>query len=47
LVNGLPLVQIELKRAGLALGTDYPRPIVALGEGRERALAALASLKPN
>jgi deoxyribodipyrimidine photo-lyase len=35
-----------LRDAGIVLGKDYPRPIVALDAGRERALAALASLKP-
>ena len=29
-----------LEQAGLVLGTDYPRPLVGLDEGRERALAA-------
>ncbi len=29
-----------LSQAGLALGSDYPRPIVGLEEGRDRALAA-------
>ena len=29
-----------LKQAGLTLGRDYPRPLVALDEGRDRALAA-------
>ena len=29
-----------LTQAGIALGRDYPRPIVSLAEGRDRALAA-------
>lgn len=33
-----------LAAAGLALGRDYPRPIVRHGEARERALAAYAAL---
>jgi deoxyribodipyrimidine photo-lyase len=32
----------ELALAGVVLGRDYPRPIVTLGEGRARALRALA-----
>jgi len=32
--------QAELDRAGIALGRDYPRPIVSLAEGRDRALDA-------
>ncbi len=36
-----------LARAGIVLGKTYPRPIVELGFGRQRALDALASLKPN
>jgi deoxyribodipyrimidine photo-lyase len=35
-----------LRDAGIVLGKDYPKPIVALDAGRERALEALASLKP-
>ena len=30
----------ELARAGITLGTTYPRPVVGLEEGRDRALAA-------
>ncbi|HYC06025.1 MAG TPA: deoxyribodipyrimidine photo-lyase [Azospirillaceae bacterium] len=33
-----------LRRAGVTLGTVYPRPIVDLAAGRDRALAALATL---
>jgi deoxyribodipyrimidine photo-lyase len=34
-----------LAGAGLRLGRDYPRPVVAPAEGRERALAAFAALR--
>jgi deoxyribodipyrimidine photo-lyase len=34
-----------LSRAGVAIGTDYPKPIVDHDMARKRALAALASLK--
>ena len=34
-----------LRRAGIGLGETYPRPIVDLDAGRERALAALAATK--
>ena len=34
-----------LKAAGVELGVSYPRPIVDLAEGRDRALAAFKSLK--
>lgn len=37
---------LELTAAGVTLGHDYPRPVVDLGEGRDRALAAWRSL-PN
>lgn len=37
----------ELAAAGIELGRDYPRPIVDLGEGRERALAAFETLRPD
>jgi deoxyribodipyrimidine photo-lyase len=33
-----------LARAGIALGRDYPHPIVGLSEGRDRALAAFATM---
>jgi len=33
-----------LRRAGVALGRSYPRPIVELSAGRARALAALATV---
>lgn len=36
----------ELRDAGIDLGTSYPKPLVELDFGRQRALAALASLKP-
>jgi deoxyribodipyrimidine photo-lyase len=36
-----------LDAAGIRLGRDYPRPIVDAAEGRARALAALASLRPD
>jgi deoxyribodipyrimidine photo-lyase len=35
----------ELRAAGVALGRDYPRPVVDLAEGRARALAAFARLR--
>ena len=35
-----------LKDAGVALGENYPKPIVDLKETRDRALAAFKSLKP-
>ncbi len=34
-----------LAAAGVALGRDYPRPVVAHAEGRARALAAFAAVK--
>ena len=37
----------ELAAAGVALGRSYPRPIVELGAGRDRALAAWRSLPPS
>ncbi len=36
---------MELAAAGVTLGDDYPTPMVDHGEARERALAALASLR--
>ena len=33
-----------LREAGVVLGRDYPRPVIEHGEGRARALAALAAL---
>jgi deoxyribodipyrimidine photo-lyase len=36
----------ELAAAGVRLGETYPLPIVDHSAARERALAALASLKP-
>jgi deoxyribodipyrimidine photo-lyase len=36
---------LALAAAGVALGHDYPHPIIAPGEGRARALAALAEWK--
>lgn len=35
----------ELKRAGIILGSDYPKPIIALDFGRQRALDAFAALR--
>jgi deoxyribodipyrimidine photo-lyase len=35
----------ELRDAGIVLGTTYPKPLISLDRGRERALAALASLR--
>lgn len=35
----------ELAAAGIIIGQTYPAPIVRLEQGRERALAALASIK--
>lgn len=37
--------EIILRGAGLRLGTDYPRPIIAHAEGRARALAAYAAMR--
>jgi deoxyribodipyrimidine photo-lyase len=37
--------QEALEGAGIELGSTYPRPIVDLAEGRERALAAFRSVK--
>jgi deoxyribodipyrimidine photo-lyase len=34
-----------LRRAGLAIGRDYPKPLVDPAEGRARALSALAGLR--
>jgi deoxyribodipyrimidine photo-lyase len=34
-----------LEQAGIRLGTDYPHPIVALNEGRDRALAAFKAMR--
>ncbi|WP_210201524.1 deoxyribodipyrimidine photo-lyase [Bosea sp. CS1GBMeth4] len=36
-----------LARAGIVLGRDYPRPIVALDAGRRRALDAFSTLRPE
>ena len=35
----------ELKTAGIALGSDYPRPVVDHAQARDRALAAYKSAK--
>jgi deoxyribodipyrimidine photo-lyase len=35
----------ELKKAGIVLGQDYPKPIIALDFGRRRALDAFAALR--
>ncbi len=34
-----------LKQAGIALGRDYPKPVIALDFGRKRALDAFAALR--
>ncbi len=34
-----------LAKAGLVLGRDYPKPVVALDEGRERALSAFRAIR--
>jgi deoxyribodipyrimidine photo-lyase len=34
-----------LAKAGIRLGRDYPRPVVGLEEGRDRALAAFRALR--
>lgn len=39
--------EAALKQAGVALGDNYPRPIVALDRGRQRALDAFATLTSN
>jgi deoxyribodipyrimidine photo-lyase len=36
-----------LAQAGIALGQDYPRPIIDLPEGRARALAAYEKVKAH
>ena len=36
-----------LRRAGVRLGDDYPRPIIDHAAGRDRALAAFAEIKDN
>ena len=36
---------VVLAGAGIRLGRDYPRPIVPLAEGRDRALAAFKSMR--
>lgn len=35
----------ELNKAGIVLGQDYPKPIIALDFGRQRALDAFAALR--
>jgi len=35
----------DLKKAGIALGRDYPKPIIALDFGRRRALDAFSALR--
>ncbi|EMH0375035.1 hypothetical protein RO273_007052 [Pseudomonas aeruginosa] len=35
----------ELKQAGIVLGQNYPKPVVALDFGRRRALDAFAALR--
>lgn len=37
--------QAELARAGITLGTTYPKPVIDHSRARERALAAFATLK--
>lgn len=37
--------EIILRGAGIRLGVDYPRPIIAHAEGRARALAAYAEMR--
>ena len=39
--------EIELRAAGVVLGTTYPRPIVEHEVGRERALRAWRMLREN
>lgn len=39
--------EATLRQAGVELGRSYPRPLVALDTGRQRALDAFAMLKPN
>ena len=36
----------ELRDAGIVLGQTYPKPLIGLDVGRQRALDALATLKP-
>ena len=35
----------ELGKAGVTLGTNYPRPVIGLAEGRDRALAAFKAMR--
>jgi deoxyribodipyrimidine photo-lyase len=37
--------EIILRGAGIRLGVDYPRPVIAHAEGRARALAAYAAMR--
>jgi len=41
------MAETDLARCGVVLGRHYPRPIVDLAHGRERALAAYAALKQS
>nr|EKY0577449.1 hypothetical protein [Pseudomonas aeruginosa]EKY0577611.1 hypothetical protein [Pseudomonas aeruginosa] len=34
-----------MNKAGIVLGQDYPKPIIALDFGRQRALDAFAALR--
>ncbi|WP_400573792.1 hypothetical protein [Pseudomonas aeruginosa] len=36
-----------MKKAGIVLGRDYPKPIIALDFGRRRALDAFATLRSD
>jgi deoxyribodipyrimidine photo-lyase len=36
-----------LAEAGIKLGKDYPAPLIGLTAGRDRALAALKSMRPE
>jgi deoxyribodipyrimidine photo-lyase len=36
-----------LAAAGVRLGVTYPRPVIGHEEGRDRAMAAFQSMKPN
>ena len=43
--NDTPLGECRLKKAGIGLDQDYPKPIIALDFGRRRALDAFAALR--
>ncbi len=38
---------LVLREAGLALGRDYPHPVIDHGKARDRALAAFQDIKAS